>query len=112
MTRVIANTAKGHWNRLKPRVCPSELLPRSRRATLFQKIVEQAHHNGEPGVLFLDAANRSNPVPHLYPLEVDKPVRRAMAWPIRELLPGLGQPERTLWLQTARSIGKACASRW
>ncbi len=40
---------------------------------LFQKIVEQAHHNGEPGVLFLDAANRENPVPHLYPLEATNP---------------------------------------
>ncbi|MBV6394614.1 MAG: hypothetical protein HFACDABA_00180 [Anaerolineales bacterium] len=40
---------------------------------LFSKIVKQAHHNGEPGVLFLDAANRSNPVPHLYPLEATNP---------------------------------------
>ncbi len=40
---------------------------------LFRKIVKQAHHNGEPGVLFLDAANRSNPVPHLYPLEATNP---------------------------------------
>ena len=40
---------------------------------LFAKIVHQAHHNGEPGVLFLDAANRSNPVPHLYPLEATNP---------------------------------------
>ncbi|MEW6083196.1 MAG: ribonucleotide reductase N-terminal alpha domain-containing protein [Chloroflexota bacterium] len=40
---------------------------------LFDKIVRQAHHNGEPGVLFLDAANRSNPVPHLYPLEATNP---------------------------------------
>ena len=40
---------------------------------LFNKIVEQAHHNGEPGLLFLDAANRSNPVPHLYPLEATNP---------------------------------------
>jgi ribonucleoside-diphosphate reductase alpha chain len=40
---------------------------------LFQKIVNQAHHNGEPGLLFLDAANRSNPVPHLYPLEATNP---------------------------------------
>ena len=40
---------------------------------LFGKIVKQAHHNGEPGLLFLDAANRSNPVPHLYPLEATNP---------------------------------------
>ena len=40
---------------------------------LFEKIVSQAHHNGEPGVLFLDAANRANPVPHLYELEATNP---------------------------------------
>ncbi|MDH5607468.1 MAG: adenosylcobalamin-dependent ribonucleoside-diphosphate reductase, partial [Anaerolineae bacterium] len=40
---------------------------------LFNKIVQQAHHNGEPGLLFLDAANRSNPVPHLYALEATNP---------------------------------------
>ncbi|MCB2210090.1 adenosylcobalamin-dependent ribonucleoside-diphosphate reductase [bacterium] len=40
---------------------------------LFDKIVVQAHHNGEPGMLFLDAANRENPVPHLYRLESTNP---------------------------------------
>ena len=40
---------------------------------LFNKIVYHAHHNGEPGMLFLDAANRSNPVPHLYNLEATNP---------------------------------------
>ncbi len=44
-----------------------------RARDLFAKIVAQAHHNGEPGLLFLDAANRSNPVPHLYPLEATNP---------------------------------------
>lgn len=44
-----------------------------RARALFDKIVTQAHHNGEPGLLFLDAANRSNPVPHLYPLEATNP---------------------------------------
>jgi ribonucleotide reductase alpha subunit len=43
---------------------------------IFDKIVKQAHHNGEPGVLFLDAANRGNPVPHLYPLEATNPCHR------------------------------------
>jgi len=46
---------------------------RVRARELFNKIVKQAHHNGEPGVLFLDASNRSNPVPHLYPLEATNP---------------------------------------
>ena len=40
---------------------------------LFDKIVQQAHHNGEPGLLFLDAANRSNPLPHLYQLQSTNP---------------------------------------
>ena len=44
-----------------------------RARELFDKIVVQAHHNGEPGMLFLDAANRFNPVPHLYPLEATNP---------------------------------------
>jgi ribonucleoside-diphosphate reductase alpha chain len=44
-----------------------------RARDLFDKIVQQAHHNGEPGVLFLDTANRSNPVPHLYQLESTNP---------------------------------------
>jgi ribonucleoside-diphosphate reductase alpha chain len=44
-----------------------------RARDLFDKIVTQAHHNGEPGMLFLDAANRDNPVPHLYDLEATNP---------------------------------------
>jgi ribonucleoside-diphosphate reductase alpha chain len=44
-----------------------------RARDLFDKIVHQAHHNGEPGLLFLDAANRSNPLPHLYRLEATNP---------------------------------------
>ena len=41
--------------------------------SLFDKFVKQAHHNGEPGALFIDAANRQNPVPHLYELEATNP---------------------------------------
>lgn len=44
-----------------------------RARSLFDEIVKHAHHNGEPGVLFLDAANRQNPVPHLYELEATNP---------------------------------------
>ncbi len=45
----------------------------SRARDLFKRIVRYAHHNGEPGALFIDAANRSNPVPHLYDLEATNP---------------------------------------
>jgi len=44
-----------------------------RARELFDKIIKYAHHNGEPGALFIDAANRSNPVPHLYALEATNP---------------------------------------
>jgi len=52
---------------------PTKALKRINARDLFEKIVRQAHHNGEPGVLFIDAANRSNPVPHLYMLEATNP---------------------------------------
>jgi len=40
---------------------------------LFRTIVTQAHHNGEPGVVFLDTANRTNSVPELYEFESTNP---------------------------------------
>jgi len=52
---------------------PIKVYKRVRARDLFRKIATQAHHNGEPGVLFLDTANRSNPVPHLYYLEATNP---------------------------------------
>lgn len=44
-----------------------------RARDLFDKIIKHAHHNGEPGALFIDTANRSNPLPHLYQLEATNP---------------------------------------
>ncbi len=44
-----------------------------RAREVFDMIARHAHHNGEPGMLFLDAANRDNPVPHLYQLEATNP---------------------------------------
>lgn len=40
---------------------------------IFARMAEFAHRNGEPGILFIDQANRSNPVPHLYELEATNP---------------------------------------
>jgi len=50
-----------------------EVWRQERARAVFDEMVKHAHRNGEPGVLFLDAANRSNPVPHLYQLEATNP---------------------------------------
>jgi ribonucleoside-diphosphate reductase alpha chain len=44
-----------------------------RARALFRQIAEQAHHNGEPGVLYLDTVNRQNPVAHRYEIESSNP---------------------------------------
>ncbi len=63
----------GTIEQARERGIPLRVYKTVRARELFDKIVKQAHHNGEPGVLFLDAANRQNPVPHLYPLESTNP---------------------------------------
>ncbi|MFQ6100595.1 MAG: adenosylcobalamin-dependent ribonucleoside-diphosphate reductase [Anaerolineae bacterium] len=44
-----------------------------RAREIFDRIVAGAHRNGEPGVLFLDTANRDNPCPHLGEYEATNP---------------------------------------
>lgn len=64
---------KGTFEQAEAQGIPFRVYKTVRARDLFEKIVKQAHHNGEPGLLFLDAANRSNPVPHLYQLEATNP---------------------------------------
>lgn len=59
------------FNLINPR--NKEVWKTVRARDLFNQIVEHAHHNGEPGVLFIDTANRDNPVPHQYYLEATNP---------------------------------------
>jgi ribonucleoside-diphosphate reductase alpha chain len=42
-------------------------------ARLFDLIVQSAWSTGEPGIVFLDALNRDNPVPHLGEIEATNP---------------------------------------
>jgi ribonucleoside-diphosphate reductase alpha chain len=42
-------------------------------AQLFDLIVQSAWSTGEPGIIFLDALNRDNPVPHLGAIEATNP---------------------------------------
>jgi len=63
----------GSLEQAERRGIPIKIHKTVRARDLMDKIVTQAHHNGEPGVLFLSAANRSNPLPHLYDLEATNP---------------------------------------
>jgi ribonucleoside-diphosphate reductase alpha chain len=44
-----------------------------RARELFDMIIKYAHNNGEPGALFIDAANRGNPVPNIGTYEATNP---------------------------------------
>lgn len=81
---------------------------------LFDTIVKYAHHNGEPGVLFLDAANRQNPLPHLYQLESTNPCGEQFLGPYENCCLGsinLAQhcgPEGTVdWIGLADTISSS-----
>ncbi|MFC1756285.1 adenosylcobalamin-dependent ribonucleoside-diphosphate reductase [Patescibacteria group bacterium] len=50
-----------------------EVVESPRAREIYDLIVENAHKNGEPGVLFIDTANRYNPVPHMYELKATNP---------------------------------------
>jgi ribonucleoside-diphosphate reductase alpha chain len=68
-----AKNFQGTFEQAEAAGIPFKIYKTVRAVDLFEKIVHQAHHNGEPGMLFLDAANRANPVPHLYQLEATNP---------------------------------------
>ncbi len=57
---------------------------RVRARQVFDKIVAGAHRNGEPGMLFLDTANRENPCPHLGQYEATNPCLLGDTWVVTD----------------------------
>ena len=62
--RIVRNSRNAFVNAIEETITASELM---------DKIIEAAWRNGEPGVLFPDAANRTNPVPSIGRLEATNP---------------------------------------
>lgn len=72
-----------------------------RAREIFDEIVASAHRNGEPGVLFLDTANRQNPCPHLGEYEATNPCILGSTWVVTDSGPAqveqiVGKPVRLL----------------
>ncbi len=59
------------FNLINPR--SGEVTETVKARELFDEIIDYSFRNGEPGCLFIDAANRDNPVPNQYELEATNP---------------------------------------
>ncbi len=71
---------------------------------LFDEIIAGAHRNGEPGLLFLDAANRHNPCPHLGEYEASNPCGEQFLLPYENCC--LGSVNLARHVQEARGRGQ------
>lgn len=50
-----------------------EVVESPRARDIYELIIDHSFKNGEPGILYIDTANNTNPVPHLYELEATNP---------------------------------------
>ena len=51
----------------------AEVVGYLKASTVFNRIVELSWQNGEPGVVFMDRINETNPTPHIGPIESTNP---------------------------------------
>ena len=63
--------ADGFYDLINPRT--NQPSGRLKARDVFNKIVEMAWHNGEPGIIFLDRLNEFNPTPHVGEFESTNP---------------------------------------
>ncbi|NOR11119.1 MAG: vitamin B12-dependent ribonucleotide reductase [Desulfovibrionaceae bacterium] len=61
----------GEYDLVNPRT--GESAERLSAGEIFEKIVDSAWRNGEPGIIFLDSINRDNPTPHIGEIESTNP---------------------------------------
>ncbi|MEA3558396.1 MAG: adenosylcobalamin-dependent ribonucleoside-diphosphate reductase, partial [Candidatus Thermoplasmatota archaeon] len=61
----------GEYDLINPR--SGKVVGSASASEIFEIIINQAHKNGEPGIVFIDRINRDNPTPHVGDIESTNP---------------------------------------
>ncbi|MHB1276149.1 MAG: ribonucleotide reductase N-terminal alpha domain-containing protein, partial [Candidatus Humimicrobiaceae bacterium] len=61
----------GEYDILNPRT--KEVVTKYKAREVFEKIINHAWKNGDPGIIFLDRLNKDNPTPHIGTIESTNP---------------------------------------